>query len=347
MGDQAGSAEHPRSKKGDDVMFKKNLTRRQFVKTAGAGIAAMGLFGQIPGLAWAAKNYTFGSASASGSWYPLSVAMAKVINDNVPGYNVTGVTTPGASRENVLRIDRKEMELGWSTASILYKAYNGMDPFKEKKKVKGWFAAYPGLFTIAVRKSLGISDVSQLKGKKVALGTPGSMTMMDNVNLIFKNCGIEADKDLKPEYIRFPDAVQKMIDGHIDACSYFMGIGVPGYVQLAESADVVFLAIPKKVQYKILKQDPAYFIGEIPAGTYKGQDKTVPAAGMAYTLACGASLSDEFIYKATKAVFENLPFITNASANFKQTKLAKVYKGMPVPVHPGAAKYFKEKGVTP
>jgi TRAP transporter TAXI family solute receptor len=328
-------------------MSKKDLTRRQFVKTAGVGIAAMGMLGQFPSLIWAAKNYTFGSASASGSWYPLAVAMSKVINDNVPGYNVTGVTTPGASRENILRIDRQEMELGWSSANILYKGYKGLEPFKSEKKVLGWFAAYPGLFTIAVRKSSGITDISQLKGKKVALGTPGSMTMMDNVNLIFKNCGINVDKDLKPEYIRFPDAVQKMIDGHIDACSYFMGIGVPGYVQMADSTDVVFLPIPKAAQSKILEQDQAYFIGEIPAGTYKGMAGPVAAAGMAYTLICGPSLSEDFMYKTTKAVFENLSFITSASANFKQTKLENVYKGMPIPVHPGAAKYFKEKGVTP
>ncbi|MBW2429927.1 MAG: hypothetical protein JRF56_13270 [Deltaproteobacteria bacterium] len=89
-----------------------------------------GLVAQFPGPAFGAKNYTFGSASAKGSWYPLAVAMAKVINDNVSGYNVTGVTTPGASRENILRIDRQEMELGWSSANILYKGHMGLDPFK-------------------------------------------------------------------------------------------------------------------------------------------------------------------------------------------------------------------------
>ena len=95
-------------------MSNKHLTRRDFIKTTSIGLAAAGLLGQYPGLAMAAKNYTFGSASATGSWYPLAVAMSKMINDNVPGYNVTGVTTPGASRENILRIDRKEMELAWS-----------------------------------------------------------------------------------------------------------------------------------------------------------------------------------------------------------------------------------------
>ncbi len=328
-------------------MSEKDLTRRQFCKAAGAGIAALGMLGQIPSLAWAAKNYTFGSASASGSWYPLAVAMAKVINDNVPGYNVTGVTTPGASRENILRIDRQEMEFGWCSANILYKGYHGQPPFKEKRKVLGWFAAYPGLFTIAARKGIGIKSIADLKGKKVALGTPGSQTMMDNVNLIFKNCGLTADKDFKAEYIRFPDAVQKMIDGHIDACSYFMGVGVPGFVQMADSTDVEFLPIPEEAQPKILKQDPAYYITDFPAGTYKGMSKPVAAAGMAYTCICGPFLSDEFVYKATKAIFENLAFIASASANFKQTKLANVYKGMPIPIHPGAAKYFAEKGIKP
>lgn len=326
-------------------MLKRDLTRREFIKTTSMGLAAAGLMGQFPTLAFGAKNYTFGSASATGSWYPLAVAMSKVIDDNVPGYNVTGVTTPGASRENILRIDRKEMELAWSSANILYKGYMGLDPFKEKRKVLGWFSAYPGYFTIAARRRSGIKSVADLRGKKMAIGTPGSQTMMDNVNLIFKNCGLVADKDFKAEYIRFPDATQKMIDGHIDACSYFMGVGVPGYVQLAGSADVIFLPIPKEAQAKIIKQDPAYFIGEIPAGTYRGMKVPVTAAGMAYTTVCGPFLSEDFMYKATKAVFENLDFIVSASANFKQTKLANVYKGMPIPVHPGAARYYKEHGV--
>ncbi len=328
-------------------MGAKTFTRREFVKASAAGLAAVGLAGQFPSLSWGAKNYTFGSASAKGSWYPLSVAMSKVINDNIPGYNVTGVTTPGASRENILRIDRGEMELGWSTANMLYKGFHGQEPFKGKMKILGWFSSYSGYFTIAARKSTGIKSIADLKGKKVAIGTPGSMTMLENQNLILKSCGLVADKDYKAEYIRFPDAVQKMIDGHIDACSYFMGVKVPGFVQMADSVALNFLPLPSEAQKKILAQDPAYFIGSLPAGTYRGQSNAVPVAGMAYVLLCSPALTDEFMYKATKAVFENLDFIISASANFKQTQLANVYQGMPIPIHPGAARYFKEKGVTP
>lgn len=328
-------------------MSKFNFTRRDFLRTTGLGMTAAGLTAGFPGLSLGAKNYTFGSASAKGSWYPLAVAMSKVINDNIPGYNVTGVTTPGASRENILRIDRDEMELGWSSANTLYQGYNGKEPFKAKRKVAGWFSAYPGHFTIAAREGSGIKTIADLKGKKVALGTPGSQTMTDNVGLIMKNCGLIADKDFKAEYIRFPDAVQKMIDGHIDACSYMMGAGSPGYIQMADSVAVRFLPIPKEAQPKILKQDPAFYMDELPAGAYKGIKEPVAVASLAYCCICSPALSEEFMYKATKAIFENRSFIISASANFKKTQIKKVYQGMPIPVHPGAAKYYKEQGVMP
>ena len=327
-------------------MKEKDFTRRDFMKTVGAGVAAASMVTQFPRLAFGAKNYTFGSASAKGSWYPLAVAMSKVINDNVKGYNVTGVTTPGASRENIMRIDRKEMELGWSVSNYLYKGFHGQAPFKKKNQVFGWFSAYSGFFTIVARKNAGIKTIADLKGKRVAIGTPGSHTQMDNSNLILPSCGLTPGKDFKPEFIRFPDAVQKMTDGHIDACSYFMGLKGPGYIQMAESVALNFLSIPSDAEQSILKQDPSYFIGDIPKGTYAGMKGPVSTVGLSYCTICGSYLSDEFMYKATKAVFENLKFIVSSAAAFKQAQVATVYRGMPIPVHPGAARYYKEMGVT-
>lgn len=329
-------------------MKKTDFTRREFMKYSASGLMAAGLATQFPTLGFAAKvkEYTFGSASAAGSWYPLATAMSKVINDHVKGYHVTGVTTPGASRENILRIDRKEMELAWSSANILLRGYKGQAPFKEKRKVIGWFSAYPGLFTIAARASTGIKTMADLKGKVIATSTPGSQTQMDNDNKIFPSHGLIPGKDYKSEKIQFTDAVQKMIDGHVDACSYFMGAGVPGYMRMADSVKINFIPIEPSAKAKLLEMEPAYYFDVLPANTYKGQAAPVEAVFMAYTTCCGPFLTDDFMYQATKAVFENLKFISSASAVFKKTKLENVYKGMPVPVHPGAEKYFKEKGVT-
>jgi hypothetical protein len=326
----------------------EGLTRRDFLKSSATGIATAGLLTQFPSLLSAAKvkEYTFGSASAAGSWYPLAVAMAKVVSDNVPGYHVTGVVTPGASRENILRIHRREMELAWSSANILGRGYRGDKPFKEKKDVLGWFAAYPGLFTVVARKATGIKTMADLKGKTIATGTPGSQTQMDNDNIIFPTHGLVPGKDYKPENIRFTDAVQKMIDGHIDACSYFMGAGVPGFTRMADSVKLNFIPIEESAKPKIMEMEPAFYFDYLPTNTYRGVDSPVEAVHMAYTTCCGAYLDDDFMYNATKAVFENLSFIISASAVFKKTKVENVYKGMPIPTHPGAVKYFKEKGVT-
>jgi len=325
----------------------EGLTRREFLKSSATGLATAGVLTQFPRLLFAAKvkEYTFGSASAAGSWYPLAVAMAKVVSDNVPGYHVTGVTTPGASRENILRIHRREMELAWSTSSFLYNGYHGLDPFKSKNDVLGWFASYPGLFTIVARKATGIKTMADLKGKTVATGTPGSQTQIDNDDVIFPAHGLIPGKDYKPENIEFTTAVEKIIDGHLDACSYFMGAGVPGFVRMADSVKLNFIPVEESAKVKIKEKNPVAYFDYLPAKTYTGQEEPVLAVHLAYTTCCGSYLDDEFMYKATKAVFENLGFITSASAVFKQTKIEKVYTGMPIPVHPGAARYYKEKGV--
>lgn len=294
------------------------------------------------------KEYTFGSGSASGIWYPCAVAMAKLINENVPGYHVTAVTTPGAARENILRTHRGEMELGWAIPDFIYAAYNGNKPlFKEKKDILGWFQSYPAVITIAARKATGVKTIDDLKGKKIAVSTPGSNNQLDTDNIIFPAHGLYPDKDYTSVKIRFPEAVQKMVDGHIDAVCFYMGIGAPGFVQMAESVDLTFIPIKESAKEKIKKMEPAFFFGNLPKGTYKGIDAPVEQVMMNYSLFCSAKLSEDFMYNATKAVFENIDYVSSVNSAFKATNLQNVYNGMTIPVHPGAAKYFKEKGVLP
>ncbi len=323
-------------------------TRREFIKNSAITLASIGAMTHLPSLSFAAKakQFTFGSASASGSWYPLSVAMAKVISENTPGYHVTGSVTPGASKENIMRIDRDEMELGWSLSNTLHKGFNGQDPFKKKMAVLGWFSAYPAIVHIAARKGTGIRTMADLKGKVVATGTPGSQTNSDNEKVIFPAHGLIPGKDFDTRRISFSDAVQKMIDGHIDACAYYMGSGVPGFKRMAESTSIVFIPIEKSSMTKIIELDPTLYTDDLSAGIYKGQEESVPAVHMAYTLCCGANLDDDFMYNATKAVWENYEFVCNASAVFKRAKIENVFKGMAIPIHPGALKYFTERGVT-
>ena len=291
------------------------------------------------------RQYTFGSASAAGAWYPIAVSMSKIITDNVPGYNVTGVVTPGASNENVMRIDRGEMELGWSLASVLKAAYNGEPPFKNKLKVMGWFTAYPAMMHVVALKSSGIEKISDLKGKKVSTDIPGQQTAIDAEKILFPAHGLTAGKDFKLINENFGEAIQNMIDGHTDALAFYMGPGVPGIHQIADSRDIVYLSVEESAVKKILDADPALYIDELPPNTYKGQKDTVRWMSMAYQLICSSELDEEFMYKATKAVWENKDFIEASNSVFKFAKIENVYNGMVVPIHPGAAKYFKERNI--
>ena len=168
---------------------------------------------------------------------------------------------------------------------------------------------------------------------------------MDSDTIIFPSHGLYPDKDYTSVKIRFPEAVQKMIDGHIDAVCFYMGIGSPGFVQMAESVELSFIPIEESAKAKIKEMEPAFFFGFLPKDTYKGVDEPVEQVMMNYSLFCSSKLSDDFVYKATKAVFENLDYVTSVNAAFKSTTLENVYNGMTVPVHPGAEKYFSEKGI--
>jgi TRAP transporter TAXI family solute receptor len=291
------------------------------------------------------KDYTFGSASAAGAWYVCASAMGKVISENVPGYRVTGVTTPGASRENVMRIHGREMELGFSTPDILLAAYEGKAPFKEKKDVSGWFCPYPSYVILVARKGTGATKVSDLKGMRIATGTPGSATQMFNDEVFFPAHGLMPGKDYKAENIRLPEAVQKIIDGHIDAAIYMVPKGNPGYTQMSMSAKLNFIPVEEKAKKEIIKKRPAFFFGNLEPGDYRGIEKPVEMVKFAYQTFCGSYLSEDFMYRATKAVFGNLDFLKKASASMKPLTLENALEGMPIPLHPGAMKFFKEKGV--
>ncbi len=217
--------------------------------------------------------------------------------------------------------------------------------FKSKQDILGWFQSYPAVITIAARKASGAKTMADLKGKKIAVSTPGSNNQLDCDNIIFPAHGLYPDKDYTSVKIRFPEAVQKMIDGHIDAVCFYMGVGAPGFVQMAESVNLNFISIEESAKAKITELEPAFYFGYLPKGTYKGIDEPVELVMMNYSLFCSSHLSEDFMYQATRAVFENLDYISSVNSAFKATTLEKVYQGMTIPVHPGAAKYFKEKGI--
>ncbi len=283
------------------------------------------------------------TGGTSGVYYPLGVALSKVYGDKIPGARPS-VQATKASVENLVLLNDGKGEIAFTLGDSLDFAWKGEAEagFKAKlDKLRGIAAIYPNFVQIVASKDSGIKTLADLKGKRLSVGAPKSGTEL-NARAILGAAGISY-KDLgKVEYLPFAESVDLMKNRQLDATLQSAGLGVASIRDLASSVDVVIVEVPAEVVQKI---GAPYVETTIPAGTYKGQTADVKTAGVVNYLVTRASLPDDLVYAMTKETFENLPQLQAAHAAAKDIKLETAAKGLPVPLHPGAEKYFKEKGV--
>jgi TRAP transporter TAXI family solute receptor len=284
------------------------------------------------------------AGGTGGVYYPLGVALADAIGRTMPGIKASVQATQG-SVENLNLLQAGRGEIAFALGDSLSDAWKGNEDagFKTPlKKLRGIAAIYPNYIQIVARADTGIKSLADLKGKRVSVGAPKSGTEL-NARAIFAAAGLTY-KDLgKVEYFPFGESVELMKDRRLDATLQSAGLGVSGLRYLATSVDVVIVPIPADVIKKI--RDPAYLPATIPANTYRGQTADVPAAAVQNYLVTQDSLSNEMAYGMTKALWTNLGPLTAAHAAVKAIDPKRALEGMPVPLHPGAAKYYKEVGI--
>jgi TRAP transporter TAXI family solute receptor len=313
--------------------------RRLGIRLAGiAAIAALSLT--------AARADTFINiltGGTSGVYYPLGVALSKVYGEKVPGTRPS-VQATKASVENLVLLQDGKGEIAFTLGDSLDFAWKGNEEagFKKKlDKLRGIAAIYPNYIQIVASKDSGIKTLADLKGKRLSVGAPKSGTEL-NARAILNAAGITY-KDLgKVEYLPFAESVDLMKNRQLDATLQSAGLGVASIRDLATSVDITVVEVPAEI---VAKVGAPYIEATIPAGTYKGQDGDVKAAAVVNYLVTRADLPDELVYQLTKQTFENLPQLSAAHAAAKDIKLEAAAKGMPLPLHPGAEKYLKEKGV--
>ena len=188
----------------------------------------------------------------------------------------------------------------------------------------------------------GIKTLADLKGKRVSVGAPKSGTEL-NARAVLKAAGISY-KDLgKVEYLPFGESVELMKNRQLDVTLQSAGLGVASLRDLASSVKIVIVEIPADVIAKI--GDAAYQAATIPANTYEGQTQAVPTVAIQNFLITHTGVSNDEVYKMTKAMWENLDALAAAHAAGKLIKKDTAIKGMPLPLHPGAEKYYKEIGL--
>jgi len=296
-----------------------------------------------PAIAAPQKTYiSIGTASAGGIFYPLGGGMANLLNKYLDGVQAVAEVT-GGSVANIRSMAEGSMEIGMCTPAAIYDGYHGQGPFKSKMPILGLASMYPGYMQIFALKSSNVKSISDLKGKKVAFNRPGT-TDYDISMIIFEAHDVKKT-DMNLRTITVSDAVTAMKDEQIDACIYSMGIGASAFLDLATSRAIVMLPIERSAQKKIFEKLPYYYIDKIPAGTYKGMDKGVDSLASMYGMVVRKNADEALVYKMIKVIFDHrkdLEAIHKVGAYFTPENAVK---GMPIPLHPGAIKYLKEKGV--
>jgi TRAP transporter TAXI family solute receptor len=284
------------------------------------------------------------TGGTSGVYYPLGVALGNAIGKAMPGVK-TSVQATKASVENLNLLQTGRGEIAFTLGDSLSDAWKGNEEagFKTPlKKLRGIAAIYPNYIQIVARADSGIKTLADLKGKKISVGAPKSGTEL-NARAILHAAGIEYKDFAKVEYLPFGESVELMKNRQIDITLQSAGLGVSALRDLAASVPIVVVPIPPDVIKKT--NDPAYIPAVIPANTYNGQTADVQAAAVQNFLVTHEGVSTDIVYGMTKALWTSLDQLTAAHSAAKAIDIKKVTQGMPVPLHPGAEKYYREAGV--
>jgi hypothetical protein len=283
------------------------------------------------------------TGGTSGVYYPLGVALSEIYAQGIADAR-TQVQSTKASVENLNLIQQGKGEIGFALGDSVKYAWEGNADagFKAPlSKLRAVAAIYPNYVQIAALAEAGVSTVADLKGKTLSVGAAKSGTEL-NARAILEATGLSYEDLGKVEYLPFAESVELMKNRQLEATLQSSGLGNAAIKDLASSQEITIVSVPADVVEKI---GAPYVAGVIPAGTYQGQTEDVPTAAVVNFLVTSEDLSEEVVYQMTKLLFENLDKLQAAHSAAGGIKLEDAPKGSPIPLHPGAERYYKEQGL--
>lgn len=313
---------------------------RAIVKT----LVVLGVSGALVSTASAQQFINVLTGGTSGIYYPIGVALSGIYSKVIPEAKTTVQATKASVENlNLLQTGRGEVALTLGDSLSAAWAGNKEAGFKTPlKKLRGISAMYTNYIQIVARADSGIKTLADIKGKRVSVGAPKSGTEL-NARAVFAAAGLKYADFSKVEYLPYAESVELLKNRQIDVTLQSAGLGNPALRDLASSVEVVFVPVPSSVISKI--GDSAYIAGTIPAGTYKGQNSQVPTASVVNFLVTHEGVSADVVYRMTRAMYQSLDQLTAAHAAAKGVKLENAVRSMPIPLHPGAEKYYREVGL--
>ncbi len=286
------------------------------------------------------KQISIGGAGTSGTFYIMAAGFSDVINKKLGINSVAEVT--GGSVENLKLIGDKKIEMGVTQVDVAQNALAGQKQFDKPVGVTAVLPMYPNVVQIVTLKDSPINSFQDLKGKKVSVGSPGSGILATN-EVILKTLGLSME-DILPQYLSFGETTDAFRDGSIDAAIVNTAAPAPWIVDLETTHPVKFIPLTSEEIGKFTAE-PYYVEAIIEKDAYKSLDADIPTFAVWITLVCQPDLSEDAVYNVVKAIFENGENLKDVHSVAKYITLDNVKNIGGVPYHPGAIKYYKEKGI--
>jgi TRAP transporter TAXI family solute receptor len=292
---------------------------------------------------------TIATGKVGGIYHPVGGAICKLVNENTAEHGIScTIAITGGSSGNIRDLREGRVALAMAQSDLQYSAVKGIGPFEEDSPfdaMRSMFALYVEQFTLVARDDADIRSFKDLKGKRVYMGPPGS-GKRETMNVILDAFGWSRDEVQDISKLKASNVAEALCDNEIDAFVYTIGHPSPLVREAVATCRAVLAPVSGRVIERLVSNSPIYVSTVIPKGTYKGQSRDIPTLGLIATLVTTEKTHPEIVYQVTKAFFENLDRLREASPLFwSLTTREMVSSGRTAPLHEGASRYFAEAGL--
>ncbi|WP_095590329.1 TAXI family TRAP transporter solute-binding subunit [Actibacterium ureilyticum] len=310
-------------------------------------VAAVAL-GAMAAPVMAEEFITIGTGGVTGVYYPTGGAICRLVNKGRKEHGIRcSVESTGGSVYNINTIREGELEFGVAQSDWQYHAYNGTSKFEDAGPFEGLravFSVHPEPFTVVARADAGITNFDDLKGKRVNIGNPGS-GQRGTMEVLMEAKGWTTDDLGLATELKAAEQSAALCDNQIDAMVYTVGHPSGSIQEATTACDSVLVTVDGEVVDKLIADNSYYRAATIPGGMYRGSDSDTATFGVGATFVTSDAVSEEAVYAVVASVFDNFEDFKKlhpAFANLTPEEMATA--GLSAPLHPGAAKYYKEKG---
>lgn len=311
-------------------------------------VAGVALASMMAPAAFAEEFITIGTGGVTGVYYPTGGAICRLVNKGRKEHGIRcSVESTGGSVYNINTIREGELEFGVAQSDWQYHAYHGTSKFEKAGAFEGLravFSVHPEPFTVVARADSGVKTFADLKGKRVNIGNPGS-GQRGTMEVLLGALGWTTDDFALATELKGSEQSAALCDNQIDAMVYTVGHPSGSIQEASTSCDSVLVTVDGPEVAKLIADNDYYRSATIPGGMYRGSDADVQTFGVGATFVTSDKVSDAAVYAVVSSVFDNFEAFKKlhpAFAHLKPEEMATA--GLSAPLHPGAAKYYKEKG---